>query len=186
MTLLLVMFSCIVLGMGLPTSAAYMIVAIFGAPALIKLGVEPLAAHFFVFYYAIISAITPPVAVAAYAAATIAGTPLQRTGLEAMKLGAAVYLVPFVMVYSPALLSIGSTLEVVQALITGIIAVIALGTAVQGFLFTVLQPWERALAGLASIALLHGAWESDVLGACLVMVIIATQWYRKAIQSPGV
>ena len=103
-----------------------------------------------------------------------------------MKLGAAVYLVPFVMVYSPALLSIGSTLEVVQALITGIIAVIALGTAVQGFLFTVLQPWERALAGLASIALLHGAWESDVLGACLVMVIIATQWYRKAIQSPGV
>ena len=133
LTLILVMVSCILLGMGLPTSAAYMIVAIFGAPALVKLGIEPLAAHFFVFYYAIISAITPPVAVAAYAAATIAGTPLQRTGLEAMKLGAAVYLVPFVMVYSPALLSIGSPVEIVQALITGIIAVVSLCMAVQGF-----------------------------------------------------
>jgi TRAP transporter 4TM/12TM fusion protein len=98
LTMLLVMLSCIVLGMGLPTAAAYMIVAIFGAPALIKLGIEPLAAHFFVFYYAIISAITPPVAVAAYAAATIAQTPLQATGFTAMKLGAAVYLVPVVLV----------------------------------------------------------------------------------------
>ena len=178
-TLMLVMFSCILLGMGLPTSAAYMIVAIFGAPALVKLGVEPLAAHFFVFYYAIISAITPPVAVAAYAAATIAGTPLQRTGLEAMKLGAAVYLVPFVMVYSPALLSIGSPLEVIQALITGVIAVVALGTVVQGFLITSLRPWERVLAAFASVSLLHGNWESDLLGASLMALILIGQWYRK-------
>ena len=174
-TLILVMVSCILLGMGLPTSAAYMIVAIFGAPALIKLGIEPLAAHFFVFYYAIISAITPPVAVAAYAAATIAGTPLQRTGVEAMKLGAAVYLVPFVMVYSPALLSIGSPVEIVQALITGIIAVVSLGMAVQGFLITKLQVWERSAAALASVLLLHGAWESDALGGILVILIIISQ-----------
>ena len=179
LTLILVMVSCILLGMGLPTSAAYMIVAIFGAPALVKLGIEPLAAHFFVFYYAIISAITPPVAVAAYAAATIAGTPLQRTGLEAMKLGAAVYLVPFVMVYSPALLSIGSPVEIVQALITGIIAVVSLGMAVQGFLITKLQVWERGAAGLASVLLLHGAWESDALGGILVILIIISQRHKK-------
>jgi len=170
--------------MGLPTSAAYMIVAIFGAPALVKLGVEPLAAHFFVFYYAIISAITPPVAVAAYAAATIAGTPLQRTGLEAMKLGAAVYLVPFVMVYSPALLSIGSPLEVIQALITGVVAVVALGTVVQGFLITALRPWERVLAAFASVSLLHGDWESDLLGASLMALILIGQWYRKRAGGP--
>jgi len=78
--MVLVMLSCIVLGMGLPTSAAYMIVAIFGAPALIKLGVPALVAHFFVFYYAIISAIMPPVAGAAYAGATIAETPMPATG----------------------------------------------------------------------------------------------------------
>ena len=131
LTLLLVMFSCIVLGMGLPTSAAYMIVAIFGAPALVKLGIEPLAAHFFVFYYAIISAITPPVAVAAYAAATIANTPMQRTGLTAMKLGAAVYLVPFVMVYSPALLSIGEAGQIAQAFVTGVVAVVFSSPRVQ-------------------------------------------------------
>ncbi|MEE2694059.1 MAG: TRAP transporter fused permease subunit [Pseudomonadota bacterium] len=178
-TLILVMVSCILLGMGLPTSAAYMIVAIFGAPALVKLGIEPLAAHFFVFYYAIISAITPPVAVAAYAAATIAGTPLQRTGIEAMKLGAAVYLVPFVMVYSPALLSIGSPVEIVQALITGIIAVVSLGMAVQGFLITKLQVWERGAAALASVLLLHGAWETDALGGILVILTIISQRYKK-------
>ena len=177
-TLLLVMFSCIVLGMGLPTSAAYMIVAIFGAPALIKLGIEPLAAHFFVFYYAIISAITPPVAVAAYAAATIANTPLQKTGLTAMKLGAAVYLVPFVMVYSPALLSIGEAGEVILAFITGVVAVVALATAVQGYLFTRLTMLERFVSAIAAASLLHGDWKSDVLGAVLLGLVIAIQIFR--------
>jgi len=179
LTLLLVMVSCIILGMGLPTSAAYMIVAIFGAPALIKLGIEPLAAHFFVFYYAIISAITPPVAVAAYAAATIAGTPMQRTGLTAMKLGAAVYLVPFVMVYSPALLSIGSAGEIILAFATGVVGVIALATAVQGFLIVALTIPERFVAILAAASLLHGDWRSDTVGALLLTGIVITQMIRK-------
>lgn len=178
-TLLLLMVACIVLGMGLPTSAAYMIVAIFGAPALIKLGVEPLAAHFFVFYYAIISAITPPVAVAAYAAATIAQTPMQRTGLTAMKLGAAVYVVPFIMVYSPALLSIGSALEILQALITGLIGIISLGACVQGFVLTRLNVAERLVAGLAAASLLYGGWRSDLVGGVLLAGILALQVIRR-------
>jgi len=178
LTLLLVMVSCIILGMGLPTSAAYMIVAIFGAPALIKLGIEPLAAHFFVFYYAIISAITPPVAVAAYAAATIAGTPLQKTGLTAMKLGAAVYLVPFVMVYSPALLSVGGVGEIIQAFVTGVVGVVALATAVQGFLIISLTIPERVLAALAAASLLHGDWRTDTVGAAILALIVITQMYR--------
>ena len=178
LTLLLVMVSCIILGMGLPTSAAYMIVAIFGAPALIKLGIEPLAAHFFVFYYAIISAITPPVAVAAYAAATIAGTPLQKTGLTAMKLGAAVYLVPFVMVYSPALLSIGGVVEIIQAFLTGVIGVVALGASVQGFLLINMTITERVLAVLAAASLLHGDWRTDTIGGAVLVLVFATQLKR--------
>jgi len=178
LTLLCVMLSCIVLGMGLPTAAAYMIVAIFGAPALIKLGIEPLAAHFFVFYYAILSAITPPVAVAAYAAATIAGTPLQATGATAMKLGAAVYLVPFVMVYSPALLLVGDTWHILLAVLTAVVGIGALGACVQGWLFTALGPVERALAAVAALALLHGGWRTDLAGAGLMAVVLFWQWLR--------
>lgn len=178
-TMLLVMLSCIILGMGLPTSAAYMIVAIFGAPALIKLDVEPLAAHFFVFYYAIISAITPPVAVAAYAAATIAGTPMQQTGLSAMRLGAAVYLVPFVLVYNPALLLMGETWQIVLALATGIVGVVSLGACVQGFLLTRLGIVERILAGLSAVSLLHGGWRTDLAGAAALLVLVGWQLARR-------
>ena len=179
LTMLLVMVSCIVLGMGLPTAAAYMIVAIFGAPALIKLGVEPLAAHFFVFYYAIISAITPPVAVAAYAAATIARTPLQATGMTAMKLGAAVYLVPFVIVYSPSLLLIGDAADVVQALATALVGIVALAACVQGYLLRRLAIFERLLAAASALALLDGHWQSDLAGAGLLAALLAIQMIRR-------
>lgn len=185
-TLLLVMLSCIVLGMGLPTAAAYMIVAIFGAPALIKLGVEPLAAHFFVFYYAIISAITPPVAVAAYAAATIAGTPMQKTGVTAMKLGAAVYLVPFVMVYSPSLLLIGEWWRVMQALLTGIVGVVALAVAVQGWCLTRTNAFERLLAIFASLCLLWGGWRSDLVGMCSLALLVGVQLVKLRQAGPAV
>ncbi len=179
LTMVLVMLSCIVLGMGLPTAAAYMVVAIFGAPALIKLGVEPLAAHFFVFYYAIISAITPPVAIAAYAAATIAGTPLQSTGLTAMKLGAAVYLVPFVIVYSPGLLLLGDAADVLQALLSALVGIIALASCVQGYLRRRMGVVQRALAMVSALALMHGGWETDVAGAALLAGLFAYQTVRK-------
>jgi TRAP-type uncharacterized transport system fused permease subunit len=177
--MVLVMLSCIVLGMGLPTAAAYMVVAIFGAPALIKLGVEPLAAHFFVFYYAIISAITPPVAIAAYAAATIAGTPLQSTGLTAMKLGAAVYLVPFVIVYSPGLLLLGDAADVLQAFLSALIGIIALASCVQGYLRRRMGVVQRALALVSALALMHAGWATDVAGAALLAGLFAYQTVRK-------
>ncbi|MCL4744321.1 MAG: TRAP transporter fused permease subunit, partial [Burkholderiaceae bacterium] len=145
LTLLLVMLSCVILGMGLPTAAAYLIVALFGAPALIKLGVDPLAAHMFVFYYAILSAITPPVAIAAYAAATIAGCPMQKAGWNAMKIGAAVYIVPFVMAYHPALLLKGSPFDIVLAFFTSVVGVLALAAGVQGFGIRRLGAIERIL-----------------------------------------
>jgi TRAP transporter 4TM/12TM fusion protein len=178
-TLLLVMISCIILGMGLPTSAAYLIVAIFSAPALIKLGVQPLAAHFFVFYYAIISAITPPVAVAAYAAATIAQTSMHATGWMAVRLAAAVYIVPFVMIYNPAMILIGSWPMVIQSIVTCIVGIFGLAIAVQGFLFREVSVPERILAGISALMLLHGGTETDIIGAALLCIVLLIQWIRK-------
>ncbi len=179
LTMILVMLACIVLGMGLPTAAAYMIVAIFGAPALIKLGVEPLAAHFFVFYYAIISAITPPVAIAAYAAATIAETPLQSTGFTAMKLGAAVYLVPFALVFSPALLLIGDVGTIAIAFGSSIIGIVALAACVQGYLLTPMGFIERFFALAAALAMLRGDWRTGLAGIAILAALIAVQLVRR-------
>ena len=179
LTLLLVMVSCIILGMGLPTAAAYMIVALFGAPALIQLGVEPLAAHMFVFYYAVLSAITPPVAIAAYAAATIARCPMQRTGWVAMKIGAAVYIVPFVIAYHPALLLDGSMIEIMIAFVTGIMGVIALAIGLQGFGLRALTAVERVGALLAAAMLMWGGWKTDVAGIAIMIALCAAQFLVK-------
>lgn len=180
-TLLLVMVSCIILGMGLPTSAAYMIVALFGAPALIELGVEPLAAHMFVFYYAIISAITPPVALASYAAATIADCPMQKAGWTSMKLGAAVYIVPFVFVYHPALLLREDWTSAVFGLLTALVGVLSLALAIQGYGMRKLLIFERLMAASGAIMLLIGGWQTDLLGAVIFLMVAALQ-FRKAEQ----
>lgn len=177
-TLILVMFSCLVLGMGLPTSAAYLIVAIFSAPALVQLGVEPLTAHFFVFYYAVISAITPPVAVAAYAAASIAGTPMQETGWTAVRLGAAVYLVPFAMIFSPPLVLVGSWVEIAMATVTAIIGVTALAVTVQGYGLIASTIIERVMTGVASMLLIYSGWMSDSIGFALLVVVFILQKRR--------
>ncbi|AUN94445.1 TRAP transporter permease [Pseudazoarcus pumilus] len=171
-TLLLVMAACIILGMGLPTSAAYMIVALFGAPALVRVGVDPLAAHMFVFYYAIISAITPPVALASYAAATIADCPMQRAGWTSMKLGAAVYIVPFVFVYHPALLFRGDWETTVIGLLTAVVGIVSLALAVQGYGTRKLNVVERAIAASAAILLLIGGWQTDLAGAVLFALVV--------------
>jgi len=178
-TLILVMFSCLVLGMGLPTSAAYLIVAIFSAPALVQLGVQPLTAHFFVFYYAVISAITPPVAVAAYAAASIAGTPMQETGWSAVRLGAAVYLVPFAMVFSPPLVLIGHWSEIAVAVVTAIIGVTALAITVQGYWLVGSTLLERFMTGFAAILLIYSGWRTDTVGIVLLLIVYILQRRRK-------
>ena len=178
-TLVLVMISCIIMGMGLPTAAAYTIVAIFAAPALIKLGVQPLAAHFFVFYYAILSAITPPIAVAAYAAASIAGgTSLQATGFTAMRLGAAAYLTPFVIVANPALLMIGDPLQIVLAAATAVVGIVSLAACVQGWLIGALTAIQRVLLGVSAVLLLLGSWETDLAGIGLLAGIAGWQKFR--------
>ena len=169
--LLLTALGSIVLGMGLPTTAAYVVLAALGAPALIELGVPLLAAHLFIFYFGCISNVTPPVSLAAYAASGIAGSPPLKTAWTAMLLASAGFLVPFMFVYAPALLLEGSLLEISLVTGTGIAGVTALAAAAMGFLRQRLAGWERVLLLGAAFALIFPGLISDGFGLTLLLVV---------------
>lgn len=177
--LMLAMVGSIILGMGLPTTAAYIIMATLGAPALVRMDVVPIAAHLFVFYFAIISAITPPVALAAYAGAAIAGANVNKTGLTAMKVAIAGFIVPYMFVYSPYLLMIGSTSSIILAALTAVIGVVALSAGGIGYMNKPLALWERAILIASAFTLIKGGWATDVVGFALLAIVIFTQHYYK-------
>jgi TRAP transporter 4TM/12TM fusion protein len=153
----------IVLGMGLPTTAAYVVLAALGAPALVSLGVPVLAAHLFIFYFGCISNVTPPVALAAYAAGGIAGAPPVRTAITAMALAATGFIVPFMFVYGPPLLLAGSPPRVALALCTAVVGVTGLAAAVIGHARRPLPGWQRALLAVAAFLLIFpGLWTDGV------------------------
>ncbi|MDR0576877.1 MAG: TRAP transporter fused permease subunit [Candidatus Accumulibacter sp.] len=153
--LVLAMVASLILGMGVPTVAAYLILAILVAPALTKFGVMPIAAHMFVFYFGIISAITPPVAIAAYVAAGIADDRPMRVGYQACVLALPAFLVPYVFVYQPALLMQGTISEIVPVVATSIAGAFLCAVAVQGYIFCGLNAMERVLVmGCALCALI--------------------------------
>ena len=135
-SLILVMLICIVLGMGMPVAAAYILTAMLAAPALMELGVSLMSAHLFIVYYSIFSAITPPVAVAAYAAAGIAEANPNRVGLEAVRLGLVGFIVPFMFVLEPALLLDGSISNIIISFVTALIGVVSLGAGIIGWFVT--------------------------------------------------
>ncbi|MEW6671382.1 MAG: TRAP transporter permease [Thermodesulfobacteriota bacterium] len=178
--LVFTMFAGIILGMGLPTTAAYIVQAALLIPALIKLGVPMIAAHLFVFYFAIISAITPPVAMAVYAAAGISGSDLWKTGMAALKIGATGFIVPFMFVYGPSLLMIGPPGRVFLSIITASVGVILLSAGLVGCLFRKTNHWERGMLIIASILLIKPGLYTDAAGAVLMAVVIASQKLRKA------
>lgn len=154
----------IVLGMGMPTTAAYAVAASVIAPGLIQLGIQPLVAHFFIFYFAVMSAITPPVALAAYAGAALAGSEPMRTSVESFKMGMAAFVVPFMFFYSSALLMEGHWTEIVHVFVTATIGIYLLSAAVQGWFFG-LAGWAiRALLFVAALAMIKGGWTTDVIG----------------------
>jgi TRAP transporter 4TM/12TM fusion protein len=171
LALLLTAMGSIVLGMGLPTTAAYVVLAALGAPALVQLGVPVLAAHLFIFYFGCISNVTPPVSLAGYAAAGIAGSPPLRTAWTAMILASAGFLVPFMFVYGPALLLDGPPVEVVLVVVTAIVGVTALAAATMGFLRGALTPWERMLLGGSAVALIFPGVVTDGFGLLVFLVI---------------
>ncbi len=171
LALLLTALGSIVLGMGLPTTAAYVVLAALGAPALVELGVPLLAAHLFIFYFGCISNVTPPVSLAAYAASGIAGSPPLRTAWTAMILASAGFLVPFMFVYGPPLLLVGSPGGIALAVGTAVAGVTALAASTMGYLNRRLAPWERVLLGGGAVALIFPGLASDGFGLLALLFV---------------
>jgi len=170
-TLILTMITGIILGMGLPTTAAYIVQASLLIPALIKLGVPVIAAHLFVFYFAILSAITPPVAMAVYAAAGISGSNLWQTGLQAVRMGATGFIVPFMFVYGPSLLLMGNWLEIIMAIISASVGVILLSAGLIGWFVGETRLWQRGLLVLSAILLIKPGLTTDLVGAGIALIV---------------
>jgi TRAP transporter 4TM/12TM fusion protein len=163
----------LVLGMGLPTTAAYVVLAALGAPALVELGVSLLAAHLFIFYYGCMSNVTPPVSLAAYAAAGIAGAPAMRTAVTAVGLAAAGFIVPFLFVYGPAILLVGSPAEIALAAVTGMVGVIALSAGIMGYARRPLAVWERLVLGAGSLLMIIPGPFTDAAGIGVAMLFFS-------------
>jgi TRAP-type uncharacterized transport system fused permease subunit len=167
--------------MGMPTTAAYAVAAAVVAPGLIQLGIPVLIAHFFVFYYAVMSAITPPVALAAYAGAGLAGSDPMKTSVEAFKFGLAAFIVPFMFFYSHALLMQGEWYEILHVVVTASIGIYLLSSAVQGYFFGNVSNVLRAVLLLAALAMIQGGWITDVMGLGAGFAIFA---YQKRFVTP--
>lgn len=176
--LVLTMIASLVLGMGLPTAAAYILVATLVAPALVELGVNLLAAHLFVFYAAMLSSITPPVALAAYAAAGIAGGNPFGIAVQACRFGIAAFIVPYLFAYDPALLGINAGVgTIILAAVTAIIGALSLAVAVQGWALDRLN-WLERIGFLAVAGLMIGeGWRTDLAGIALLVVLLL--WQKK-------
>ncbi|MBN1106920.1 MAG: TRAP transporter permease [Deltaproteobacteria bacterium] len=175
LSLVFVMIASLVLGLGLTTSAAYILTVIMGGPVLINLGVDPLAAHLFVFYYACLSVVTPPEAMAAYAAAAIAGSKPLRTGWEATRLAAIAYIAPFFFVYSPELILKGHWWNVVQASITAMLGCMALGSSLMGQMMRRLGWASRVLLLAAGLGLIKPGLFTDIFGAVVLGGVFVLQ-----------
>ncbi len=173
--LVLTMFLAIILGMGMPTTAAYIIQAATVIPALIFMGLQPFVAHMFAFYFACLSLITPPVAITAYAAAAIAQANMWTTGWAAFRLGIAGYIVPFMFAFGPSMLLVGRLDEIILTVTTALIGVAALAVAISGHLFVRLKMWERVLAGVGAILLIAPSVTLILPGLALMAVLIAVQ-----------
>jgi TRAP-type uncharacterized transport system fused permease subunit len=166
--------------MGLPTTAAYVLAASVVAPALIKLGALPLAAHLFVFYFAIISAITPPVCAAVYVAAAIARANWVKTALIATRLGLAGFIAPYMFIYAPALLWQGPLVEIAWVTVTACVGVIALAAGSMGYLVRPAGLLERAALLAAALLLIKPGLATDLAGFALLGAVLAIQRLRPA------
>jgi len=185
LALILTMAAGIVLGMGMPTTPAYIIMTALLVPAIIKLGVIAPAAHMFALYFAVLSAITPPVALAVFAAAGIAKADLWRSGLAAVKIGAAGFIVPFMVVYEPALMMIGSWPHIIGAFITASCGILLFAAGLHGYFVTATTLWQRIALVVGGLLLIDPGWMTDIIGAVIAAIVIASQVLaRRAAQSP--
>lgn len=178
--LFLTMLACIVLGMGVPTTANYCIMAATCAPILIEMGVPMLAAHFFVFYFGIVADLTPPVALAAYAGAAIAQANPMKTAFTATKLAIGAFIVPYVFALNPAMLFVNTTaLEVILICITSCVGIFAVSASLQGYFLHTMHWYERILSVVGGLLLIYPGAVTDLIGVGLVGIVLLFQLITK-------
>ena len=176
--LVLTMLCCIVLGMGVPTTANYCIMASTCAPILITIGVPQVAAHFFVFYFGIVADITPPVALAAYAGSAIAKAPPMKTAFNASKLAIAAFVVPYIFAMNPAMLFVDTTtIEVIFVVITSIIGLFGVASALNGYLFRPIHPLLRIVLAAAGLLMMDPTTTTDIIGIVLMAAAFVFQYF---------
>lgn len=178
--LVLTMVVSLIMGMGVPTTAAYLVLASLVAPTMIQLGIPPLAAHMFIFYFGCISSITPPVALAAYAGAGLAGCDPNKTGYKAFRLAFCSFLMPYLFVYNPVLLMEGSVLDILWSLVTALIGAYLLASGFEGFFFRWSLKWfERPLMILGAVMLIVPGMVTDLVGIAIIVVEFVTEFMFK-------
>jgi TRAP-type uncharacterized transport system fused permease subunit len=166
--------------MGMPTTPAYIVMVSLLVPAIIKLGVATPAAHMFALYFAVLSAITPPVALAVFAAAGLAKADMWQSGWQAMRIGAAGFIVPFMFVYEPALLMIGPWTTVLSAVASASIGCVLLAAGLFGYLLRECNAWQRVALVAAALLLIKPSWVTDAAGLALLLAVLASQWAGRA------
>ncbi len=175
--LFLTMLCCIVLGMGVPTTANYCIMAATCAPILVRMGVPDIAAHFFVFYFGIVADLTPPVALAAYAGAAIAQANPMKTALTSTKLAIGAFIVPYIFALNPAMLFVDTTVpEVILIVITSVVGMFAISAALEGYIFGHMKWFERILSIIGGLLLIYPGIVTDLIGVALVGVVLTYHW----------
>jgi TRAP transporter 4TM/12TM fusion protein len=187
LALFFAMCIAILLGMGMPTTAAYAVAASVVAPGLVQLGIPLLTAHFFVFYFAVLSAITPPVALASYAAAGISGANPMATSVTSFKFGLAAFIVPFMFFYNSSLLMEGTSLEILRAAGTAIVGVFLLSSGVQGWFLGGVAVWFlRAALIVAALLMIEGGLVSDIAGLGTAVAVFFIQRFFKPKPGMGI
>ena len=178
--LFLTMLCCIVLGMGVPTTANYCIMAATCAPILIQMGVPDIAAHFFVFYFGIVADLTPPVALAAYAGAAIAQANPMKTAFTATKLAIGAFIVPYVFALNPAMLFVGtqSVWEIVLIVITSLVGIFAVSASLEGYFLTNMKWYERIVCVVGGLLLIYPGAVTDMIGLGLVAIVLIFQFFK--------
>ena len=179
-SMFLTMITAIILGMGVPTTANYVITSTIAAPALLQMGVPILAAHMFVFYFGIIADVTPPVALAAYAGAGIAGGNALKTGVNASKLAIAAFIIPYMFVLSPELLLVyGVDSGLIWALVTAVVGMVALSSALIGYLAAPLASWQRIILGAGGLMMIKPGLLTDIAGITIFAAVLFFQMRKK-------
>jgi len=184
--LFLTMLCCIVLGMGVPTTANYCIMAATCAPILVQMGVPMIAAHFFVFYFGIVADLTPPVALAAYAGAAIAQANPMKTAFTSTKLAIGAFIVPYVFALNPAMLFIDTNVfEVILICITSLVGIFAVSAALEGFLLRGMKWYERVVSVIGGLLLIYPGVVTDVIGLVLAGAVVLVQFIGKKKNTPA-